>query len=229
MYKYETHLHTYPVSRCAKSNVRDTLEFYKSKGYAGVFITNHFLDGNLSMDSFLPYSERIEFYFSDYEKAKELSSEIGIDVFLGIESSYRGTDFLIYGIDKDWFLSNPDIMGMKKSEQLKLMRAAGAYIVQAHPFREAWYIDHIRLFPRDVDSVEVINATRKSEENKFAELYADYYSLPKFAGSDCHNVSVPGKFAGVETDIKVEDVNHFISILRHGDYKIFSLDFTEDE
>ena len=42
MYKYETHLHTSPVSVCARVEVRETLEFYKSLGYDGVFITNHF-------------------------------------------------------------------------------------------------------------------------------------------------------------------------------------------
>ena len=50
MYKYETHLHTYPVSGCAKAGVRESLEFYKSLGYDGVFITNHFLDGNVNLD-----------------------------------------------------------------------------------------------------------------------------------------------------------------------------------
>ena len=48
MYKYETHLHTYPVSKCARSTVRENLELYKEFGYDGVFITNHFLDGNIT-------------------------------------------------------------------------------------------------------------------------------------------------------------------------------------
>ena len=32
MYLYETHLHTYPVSRCAGATVREVLEFYKEIG-----------------------------------------------------------------------------------------------------------------------------------------------------------------------------------------------------
>ena len=97
MYKYETHLHTYPVSRCGKAHVCESLDFYKQKGYDGVFITNHFLDGNINIDSSVPYEERIEFYFSDYEKGVELGKEIGISVFFGVESSYKGTDIsLIY-------------------------------------------------------------------------------------------------------------------------------------
>ena len=100
MYKYETHLHTSPVSACAKANVSDTLVCYKNLGYDGVFITNHFLDGNINIDKSLPYEKKIEFYFSDYENALKLSKNIGIKVFLGIEISYGGTDFLIYGLNK---------------------------------------------------------------------------------------------------------------------------------
>ena len=74
MYIYETHLHTSPVSKCAKAEV----------------------------------------YFSDYEKALKLAEEIGIKVFGGVETSYKGTDFLVYGLDKEWFLRNPQIMDMKK-------------------------------------------------------------------------------------------------------------------
>ena len=69
MYIYETHLHTSPVSKCARATVRENMEFYKSLGYDGIFITNHFLDGNINIDSDVDYRERIEFYFSDYEHA----------------------------------------------------------------------------------------------------------------------------------------------------------------
>ena len=137
MYKYETHLHTYPVSKCASSSVRESLEFYKKLGYAGVFITNHFIDGNINVDRSLPFEQQIEFFFSDYEEGIKIGKEIGISVFCGIESSYRGTDFLIYGLDKAWFLAHPEIMGLKKTQALPLMAEAGALIIQAHPYREA--------------------------------------------------------------------------------------------
>ena len=99
MYKYETHLHTSPVSKCASATVRESLEFYKSIGYDGVFITNHFLDGNCSVDRSLTYEEQIEFYFSDAEEGMRLAEEVGIKVFCGVEMSYKGTDFLVYGLD----------------------------------------------------------------------------------------------------------------------------------
>ncbi|MBR3304609.1 MAG: histidinol-phosphatase, partial [Christensenellaceae bacterium] len=64
MYKYETHCHTLPVSRCAKASVADTVRFYREAGYDGLFITNHFLDGNINIDRNAPYEEKIRFYFS---------------------------------------------------------------------------------------------------------------------------------------------------------------------
>ena len=88
MYKYETHLHTSPVSTCASATVRESLEFYKKIGYDGVFITNHFLDGNSSVDRSLSYEEQIEFYFSDAEEGMKLAEEVGIKVFCGVEMSY---------------------------------------------------------------------------------------------------------------------------------------------
>ena len=164
--------------------MRDTLVFYKELGYDGVFITNHFLDGNINIDRSLPYGERIDFYFSDYEAGVEIGREIGLKVFCGVEQSYAGTDFLIYGLDKAWYLAHPEIEGMPKSRELPLLMEAGALVVQAHPFREANYIDHIRLFPRCVHGAEIVNANRTDFENEMARRYAESYGLLAFAGTE---------------------------------------------
>ena len=176
MYKYETHLHTSPVSKCASGTVRECLEFYKKLNYDGVFITNHFLDGNINVDRQLSYEEKINFYFSDYEDGFEIGKELGIKVFPGVEISYKGTDFLIYGLSKEWYLAHPEIMEMKKSVELNYLAENGALVIHAHPYRESSYIDHIRLFPRLVHGVEV-NASRTKEENEIAKLYAKHYNL----------------------------------------------------
>ena len=216
MFLYETHLHTLPVSRCAHADVRENLEFYRSAGYAGVFITNHFLDGNINIDHRLPYEERIRFYFSDYEEAVKIGAEIGLSVFCGVEMSYGGTDFLIYGLDKEWFLSHPEIMGMKKSEQLELMGGFGALIIQAHPFRAAHYIDHVRLYPRHVHGVEVYNAANTDFENTVAEQYAKNYDLIPFAGSDNHFAGRQRLFGGMQTESPITDEFDFISRVKNG-------------
>ena len=50
-YFYETHVHTSPISACAKVSVEEMLKAYKNAGYAGVFMTDHFIDGNLNLEA----------------------------------------------------------------------------------------------------------------------------------------------------------------------------------
>lgn len=228
MYKYETHLHTYPASACAKKTVRENLEFYKSLGYDGVFITNHFLDGNFSecANHLLSYKDKVRLYVSDYEEGVKIGDEIGIRVFYGVELSYKGTDFLVYGLKPEWWSEHPEIMEKKKSEELPYLRAAGGFVVQAHPFREARYIDHIRLFPRCVKGVEVFNACSTEQENAMAELYAERYGLIRFAGSDNHCGSEQKKLAGMESETPIKDVADFIGRVKSGDMRIFVADIT---
>lgn len=228
MYRYETHMHTLPVSKCAKAYVRENLESYKALGFAGVFITNHFLDGNINVDHSLPYEDRIRFYFSDYEEAKRLAPEIGIDVFCGVESSYKGTDFLIYGLDMEWFLQHPEIEGMKKTEQLQLYLDSGALVIQAHPYREASYINHIRLFPRHVQGVEVYNGCRTDFENEMARHYADAYGLLHFAGTDNHRAGAHKKYGGMESPTPIRDEQDFIDRVLSGAMTPFKLEIEEE-
>jgi hypothetical protein len=223
MYKYETHLHTSPVSKCARSTAEEMLNFYKKQGYDGVFITNHFIDGNCACDRSASYEEQIDFYFSDYEKAKALEEKIGIKVFLGVELSNRGTDFLVYGLNKQWFLEHPEIVGMKKSEELTLMAESGALIIQAHPYREAAYIDHIRLFPRHVHGVEIINGNQSDFVNGLAEHYAKSYSLIPFAGSDNHSAERCSNVCGMKFKEPINSVEGFIEKVKGGEGKPFKL------
>ncbi len=221
MYRYETHLHTSPVSKCGRASVRENLEYYKSEGFAGVFITNHFLDGNISMDASHSYEERIRFYFGDAEEGKRLAEEIGIAVFEGVELSYKGTDFLVYGLGKDWFLANPQIMEMKKSVQLPFFMENGALVIQAHPFREASYIDHVRLFPRCVHGVEIFNAHRTELENGMAKIYAEQYGLRATAGSDNHSASGERLLGGVQFETPLRDEADYVARIKAGEGTLF--------
>ena len=226
-YIYETHLHTMPVSRCARADVRENLMFYKELGYDGVFITNHFIDGNFNCNDSLSYKERLDFFFADYELGVEIGKELGIKVFLGLESTYQGMDFLIYGLDKEWFLANEVITTMRQTEKLKYMSDAGALIIHAHPFREASYIDHIQLFPRHVHGVEIYNACRTDFENSMAEQYASSYGLLPFAGSDNHFASNQMKLSGMKSPVPIESVEQFISMVKGSELTIYRLDRNE--
>lgn len=228
-YLYETHLHTLPVSKCARASVRESLEFYKKIGFDGVFITNHFIDGNIDCNQEMTYADKMDFYFGDYEEGVKIGKELGIKVFFGVEMSYRGCDFLVYGLDKSWFVAHEEINSMKQSEKLKVLAEAGAFIIHAHPFREASYIDHIRLFPRHVEGVEIFNASRKEFENAMAEHYAKSYELIAFAGSDNHRAGRQTLLGGMQSDIPVEDENDFIAKVRSGELEVFRLDLGTEE
>ncbi len=135
--------------------------------------------------------------------------------------SYKGTDFLIYGLDKKWWQLHPEIMLMKKSDQLPVLAANGALVIQAHPFRKASYLDHIRLFPDQVHGAEIINSGNDELANKMAGIYAENYGLLRFAGSDNHIGSRKTNLSGVDTFRPVRDEKDFVDIILSKEYKIF--------
>lgn len=228
-YRYETHMHTAPVSRCAQAGVEETLELYRDNGFDGVFITNHFLDGNINCPRNLPYRERLEFYLTDYYEALQLGKRIGIKVFFGVELSHGGTDFLVYGLSPDWYRRHPEIMDMKKSDELAYLHEAGAMVVHAHPFREARYIDHLRLFPRHVQAVEILNANNCSDfENEQGRRYAEAYGLPGVAGTDNHWGKHVKKIAGVLSETPFETEQDYIRAVQAGTLTLF-LEQNENE
>ena len=232
MYRYETHCHTAPVSRCAKASAEDTVRFYQSLGYDGVFITNHFLDGNINPEIWkLSYQGQIDYYFRDYEDAARAGKRLGIKVFPGVELSCKGTDFLIYGLEKEWYHAHPEILEMKKTEELPYLMEAGALVIQAHPYREAYYIDHIRLFPRSVHGVEVVNSGQSQEANEMAALYARQYGFLETFGSDNHwggdvfeKLREKGflpEIAGMASETAINSVQDFMDQVRNRQMKPF--------
>ncbi len=221
-YKYEMHAHTSEVSRCGRISAAELVQTYKEYGYTGVFITDHFLNGNTTVPQYLPWEERIELFCHGYRKAFEEGQKIGIDVFFAWEYSYKGTDLLTYGLDWKWLLKHPEIMEISVNQYCELVRREGGFLVHAHPFREAEYIDMIRLMPRIVDAVEVDNACRTDFENRLAEQYADNYGLLKIAGSDNHNGRLP-RFSGLEFDEPVKSVEKMLSEIKAGKAGLFSI------
>ena len=96
-------------------------------------------------------------------------------------------------------------------------------VIQAHPYREASYIDHIRLFPRCVHGVEVINSSRNDFENNMAKLYAKNYELIEFAGSDNHRAGNQPILAGMCSKTPVTDEKDFVNRVLKRQMEIFTL------
>lgn len=220
MYIYETHCHTSESSKCATASGDIQARFYKSRGFTGIFVTDHFLNGNTTAAWDLPWDKRVDILFSGYESAKKTGDEIGLDVFFGWEYTVNGSDFLTYGLDKEWLLKHPEVMELHPNDYFDLARSAGAYISHAHPFREDWYIDMIRLFPRKCDGVEIINSHRTQFENDMAKFYADKYGLAYTAGSDNHHANQT-RLSGIAFDRRITSESDFVNALKSEKYEIY--------
>lgn len=212
-YLYETHLHTKEASACSQNTARELVLAYKAAGYTGVMVTDHFFRGNSAISRELPWEDWVEAYCKGYENAKAAGDEIGLQVFFGWEESYQGTDFLIYGLGKEWLKKHPELREITVEEQYELVHREGGMVIHAHPYREAWYIPDIRLFPESVDGVEILNASHygrrpgedgRSDYDVQAKAYADQYSLPYTGGSDIHSTNI--LYGGMAFKRKLTDV-----------------------
>ena len=68
-YKYETHMHTSEGSACGKSTAAEMVRSYKEQGYTGIFVTDHFFNGNCAVDRSLNWEEKIDLFCRGYENA----------------------------------------------------------------------------------------------------------------------------------------------------------------
>ena len=102
------------------------------------------------------------------------------------------------------------------------MMECGALVIQAHPFREASYIDHFHLFPRQVHGVEVLNCGINDKANHMAKLYAEHYGLLEFAGSDNHTGPRHKRLAGVCFAEPIWTVEEFIGKVKNKEAEIFT-------
>ncbi|MBR4966283.1 MAG: PHP domain-containing protein [Lachnospiraceae bacterium] len=222
MFRYDTHVHTLQASACALSTGAELARAYKERGYDGIFITDHFFNGNTSVASDITWKERVELFCKGYEDAFEEGCKIGLDVFFGFEYAVGGADFLVYNIDKKWLLEHEDIDKYSPSNAFSLLREAGGFVVHAHPFRQRDYISHIKLCPEWVDAVEVYNGSHGKDSifDSRAKWYAQSYNLPLTAGSDTHSV-FSMYHAGFVSEKKLTHISEYKSLVTESKIMLF--------
>lgn len=220
MYKYDLHVHTKEGSACAKNTGAEMAEMYAREGYSGFVVTDHFYTGNTAVPRDLPWEEWVDRFCEGYRSAKKRGDELGLDVFFGWEFGLGGgTEFLTLGLDEAWLLANPDVRRMDPVTYSTKVHEAGGYLIHAHPYLEASYVPCIRLFPRLVDAVEVLNAPKGDFINARAAEYALAYDLTQTAGSDSHN-DHPHKLAAVSVPRRPASVSEFIAMLRGREHSL---------
>lgn len=223
-YLYETHLHTSQGSACGQNTGREMAKACKEYGYTGIFVTDHNWGGNTAVDRKLPWSEWVNAFCMGYESAKAEGDKIGLDVFFGYEAGFHGTEFLIYGVDKEWMLANPALWHADIEEQYRLVHQNKGMVIHAHPYREEGYIPEVRLFPEWVDGVESINAMHSNPNSRAhfnpdfderAAAYAGKHHLPVTAGSDVHTTNLMG--AGVAFQRRLKSAADYIGAVLSGE------------
>ncbi|MDD3414095.1 MAG: PHP domain-containing protein [Lachnospiraceae bacterium] len=232
-YLYETHTHTKEASACAIMSVEESVNAHKAYGYTGMVLTNHFFYGNTAVNRKLPWQEWVKGFCLPYHKAVEEGNRVGLQVFFGWESGYRGTEFLIYGLSEEWLYRHPEIRDCSIEEQYQLVHDGGGIVIHPHPFREESYIKEVRLFPEFVDGVEAYNATHASPKStshnkkifdERAREYAKKYNFPMTAGSDTHTINLLG--GGMVFPRKLKDSQDFCKAIMNRECVQF-LDGTE--
>jgi len=218
MYKYETHLHTYPVSACGHNTPQEMVQAYKDAGYTGFIITNHFFNGNTSCPANLPWAEKVAYFLTAYHEAREEAAKLDFDVFPGWEYNIQGTEFLTYGLTEDFLLNNPDCHQLDIEAYAKLVRANGGYLAQAHPYRTEFWVKHpFPVAPHLVDGIEVYNRNQPAEANQKALDFATLHNLPKQSGSDAHstNLQYGGTPGGVILKERAKTIHDIISAIKN--------------
>lgn len=189
MYKLETHLHTVHVSKCGWMEAPELIRGYHAAGYHGIVVTDHYnrtTFEHLGIDPAAP-GDKVTPFLEGYRRMREEAEKTGIQIYKGAELRFDEceNDYLLYGWP-DGLLRDPEaIFRMGIAAFAPIARAAGAVIVQAHPYRGkctpaiACYLDGIET--RNLNP-------RHDSRNDRALEYAALFDLMQTSGSDCHRV-----------------------------------------
>lgn len=217
-YIYETHLHTCMASACGKSHGYEYIDYYKSLGYSGIIVTDHFFNGNCAIPRDIPWKDRVELFFKGYEEAKEEGDKKNFQVFFSWECNFSGDEYLVYGLDKQWLLDHPDILEWDHIKHYNMVHEAGGLVVQAHPFRVRGYLSRINIHPFQCDAWEVANAGNMTCCDKLAYAYAKKYGITMTAGSDIHRAGQTdnGEVYGVAFDTPLTSIQDYVERIKSG-------------
>ena len=221
-YRYETHCHSAQCSRCAQSSAQMMVRAYHAAGYAGLVLTDHFIHGYTAVPATLPWDQRMRRYYQAYLDAKAVGDELDFDVIFGLEHAYGdGKEVLIYGVELDFLLVNPDIPELTLDEFVARVHEAGGIVIQAHPYRDRWYMN-MAVKPRAdlVDGIEVYNAWNNPGENPKALALARTKDYIITSGGDIHEANDPliGS-AGVVLPHRVRSSKEFADALKQRSHK----------
>ncbi|MCL1909928.1 MAG: PHP domain-containing protein [Kiritimatiellaeota bacterium] len=221
-FKYETHVHCSPASACALLEPERVVELYAQAGYSGMFLTDHFFNGNCGIPYDLPWKERVRQFCDCFRRAERRGAEFDFRVFFAYEFNFCGAEFLVLNSTEQFLYDHPDLLGWGLEEFLDRVRENGAFVVHAHPYRAASYIPNAgRRFQRHIDAVEVFNASHNPAFNPPAAAYAKECGLYAFSGSDNHD-AYELQYAGLAFRTNPATSDELLFLVKAGDYVLLT-------
>lgn len=214
-YKYRTelHLHTSPASGCSEVSADKAVELYAGLGFDSIVVTNHFFPGM----RFIEDKEKcIREYLEDYKQAVEAGKKYGINVILGCEIRFSENvnDYLVFGIDEDFFGWAYDLLNDGLDNFYEKFKSQDTLLLQAHPFRDGM----TRMNPKYLDGVETYNMhPHHNSRVALAAKYAKEHDFIVSAGTDFHHLGHEGMVA-VLTKEELKTSHDVQKVLRSRDY-----------
>ena len=190
--KIEFHCHSSGPSICADVHNDKLVLDYANAGYDAIVLVNHI---NWSFNNYpgKTYREKVDYYFSAFDKIKELAKQKGIKVFFGSEIVTLTDDgvhqeFILLGFDKE-FLYDHNLVNRYTQKQLfELANEHGLFMYQTHPFR----VGEKTGDPRYMHGAEAFNAHYHHDNfNEKAKDFCLTHNLRMLSGNDYHHADQP--------------------------------------
>ena len=221
MFKIETHLHTAECDTHAHVSAKDAVRLYKDAGYDCIVVTDHYF--SLFFEWYADelqgksHKEIVHRWLKGYYTAREEGEKLGITVLPGAEVRFDGTinDYLIYGLEEDFFYNAPLLNTLRTPEELIRILPTSACVVQAHPFRDKMTVAD----PTPLFGIEVHNGGTDPFRNKMARIFAEHYGKPMLSGSDFHHTSHLAR-GGILCEEAVRTPAELSGLLRSGKYSL---------
>lgn len=215
LYKYRTelHAHTSPASRCGHIPSAELVKIYSEKGYDSMVITNHFTH---DMEYVQDKRKCIDSYLADFYTAAEAGERYSLNVILGAEIRFseNWNDYLVYGIDTNFFENAYEYLNAGICAFSKDFRGEDIVLLQAHPFRDGMERTDIKY----LDGIEVFNMhPGHNSRIAMAAQYAKSCGCIAIAGSDCHDYGCEGLCA-ILTKERLKDSHDVAKALKQRDY-----------
>lgn len=209
MFKTEAHLHTYPVSSCAKLTPVEQVRLFKEAGYDTIIVSDHFSPHHFKkMGEDLTFAQKVDKLCDAYLEAKAEGDRIGLTVLFSVELSFRKNHYLLYGVTREFLKLREDIFDITLDELYEHLKAHGITIIQAHSHRAEKCTPH----PHHVDAFELNFNLRKDNYNERTINVAKEYGMPLSIGSDAHCPDDVGVSATLSEE-KIESIEQYLELL----------------